>query len=391
MEPAEIRFVSDRTSLENEVNATFKFQVRLVEVNEKEVTVDFETMALENGASPGEDFIQTNGTLVFAPGDLVQEIDVDIVVDDQLEPDESFLVVLSNPVNGFLTGNKQEATGTILNDDLEFIITLPEEGYDTPHSPANPPEGMTLVWSDEFDGSSLDPANWVREIGGHGWGNEEAQSYTAEDDNAYVDEGNLLIVARENGSSYTSARLKSEDLQEFTHGRIDVRAVLPFGKALWPAIWMLGGNFNDSGIGWPRCGEIDIMELKGQQPNVVHGTAHWGKILNGGHPSSTGITYAENGTDFSQEYHVFSLDWTPDTMRWMVNCEVYRSFATTETLNHPPYNDPNEPGLYGVNPFNEPFFFILNVAVGGTFVGGYPDETTTFPQFMAVDYVRVYQ
>ena len=230
VEPAEIRFVSDRTSLENEVNATFKFQVRLVEVNEKEVTVDFETMALENGASPGEDFIQTNGTLVFAPGDLVQEIDVDIVVDDQLEPDESFLVVLSNPVNGFLTGNKQEATGTILNDDLEFIITLPEEGYDTPHSPVNPPEGMTLVWSDEFDGSALDPANWVREIGGNGWGNQEAQSYTAEDDNAYVDEGNLLIVARENGSSYTSARLKSEDLQEFTHGRIDVRAVLPFGK-----------------------------------------------------------------------------------------------------------------------------------------------------------------
>ena len=390
-ENVQIRFVSDRTSLENELNQIFFFEVRLGSSSTQEVTVDYKTVELPNGAKVGEDFEAAEGTLVFAPGETSQTIPVNIIVDDQLEANESFEVHLSDPVNGFLKDGRQVALGTIVNDDTQFLIDLPE-GYDTPITPSNPPQGMTLTWSDEFDGEDIDAANWVHELGGNGWGNQEAQTYTADEKNSYVEDGHLFIVAHEEGATgYSSARLKSENLQEFTHGRIDVRAVLPYGQALWPAIWMLGANFNDPGVGWPRCGEIDIMELKGQQPDRIHGTAHWGKIIGGGHPSSTGITFAELGTTFSDEFHVFSLEWTPDTMKWIVNDEVFRQFATNTTLEHPPYNDPNDDMFFGQNPFNLPFFFILNVAVGGTFVGGYPDESTVFPQYMAIDYVRVYQ
>ena len=391
-ENVSIRFASDRTSLENELNQVFIFEVRLGSSSTQEVTVAYKTVELPNGAKEGEDFEAAEGTLVFAPGETSQTIPVNIVVDEQLEANESFEVHLSDPVNGFLKDGRQVAIGTIVNDDTQFLIYLPE-GYDTPITPSSPPQGMTLTWSDEFDGEDIDAANWEHELGGNGWGNDEAQTYTADDKNSYVEDGHLFIVAyKEGAAGYSSARLKSENLQEFTHGRIDVRAVLPYGQALWPAIWMLGANFNDPGVSWPRCGEIDIMELKGQQPDRIHGTAHWGKIDQwGGHPASTGITFAELGTNFSDEFHVFSLDWTPDTMKWLVNDEVFRQFATNTTLEDPPYNDPNDEMFFGQNPFNLPFFFILNVAVGGTFVGGYPDETTVFPQYMAVDYVRVYQ
>ena len=164
---AEIRFVADRTLLENSFNSVFRFEVRLDAANEQEVRVDFETV--EGTAKEGEDFEPQSGTLVFAPGDLIQEIEVPIVIDEGLEADEQFTVVLSNPVHAYLLGNQQVATGTILNDDTELEIVLPTGGYDTPHSPSNPPEGMTLAWSDEFDGAGIDPANWLHELGGGGW------------------------------------------------------------------------------------------------------------------------------------------------------------------------------------------------------------------------------
>ncbi|MDG2425996.1 MAG: family 16 glycosylhydrolase [Flavobacteriales bacterium] len=370
---AEIQFVGDRTSLENTFNATFKFEVRLDASNQQEVRVDYQTV--EGTALEGDDYEPQSGTLVFAPGDLIHEISIPIVIDEALESDEQFKVVLSNPINGYLKGNIQEATGTILNDDTQLVITLPEGGYDTPHSPDVPPEGMALVWSDEFEGELVDQANWMHELGGNGWGNNELQTYTSDASNSFVEDGNLFIVSLENGGSYTSARLKSQDLQEFQYGRIDVRAVLPYGQGVWPAIWMLGGNFNQ--VGWPECGEIDIMELVGHQPNFIHGTAHWGEIIGGGHPSYGTSTYSDFPTTFSDEYHVFSLEWSADTMRWLMNGEPYH-LVTSE--NVAPYD----------TPFNSPFFFILNVAVGGNWPG-YPDESTMFPQFMAIDYVRVYQ
>ena len=372
---AEIQFVADRTSLENSFNSTFRFEVRLDAANTQEVTVDFETV--EGTAKEGEDFEAQSGTLVFAPGEIKQEINVPIVIDDGLEADEQFTVVLSNPVNGYLKGNQQVATGTILNDDTELVITLPE-GYDTPHTPSNPPEGMELVWADEFEGTEINPSNWSHELGAGGWGNNESQAYTADATNSFVEDGNLFIVALQDGAGYTSARMVSRDLQEFDHGRIDIRAVLPYGQGIWPALWMLGANHSE--VGWPECGEIDIMELLGHQPNYVHGTAHWGELIGGGHPNVGTATYSDFPTTFADEYHVFSLDWRPDTMLWLMNGEPYHMLTTEGNVAPSGYD----------TPFNDPFFFIFNIAVGGNWPG-YPDESTLFPQFMAVDYVRVYQ
>ena len=373
---AEIQFVADRTSLENTFNSTFRFKVRLDASNAQEVTVDYETV--EGTAKAGEDFEAQSGTLVFAPGDLVLDIEVPIVVDEGLEPDEQFTVVLSNPVNGFLKGNQQVATGTILNDDTELAIDLPQGGYDTPHSPENPPAGMTLVWSDEFEGTAINLDNWTHELGSGGWGNNELQSYTAESANSFVQDDNLFIVALQDGAGYTSARMITRDKQEYAFGRIDIRAVLPYGQGIWPALWMLGANFTE--VGWPECGEIDIMELLGHQPNYVHGTAHWGEIIGGGHPNLGAVTYSDFPTTFSDEYHVFSLEWNTDTMTWLMNDEPYFQLTTEDHVASSGH----------VTPFNDPFFFIFNIAVGGNWPG-YPDESTLFPQFMAVDYVRVYQ
>ena len=373
---AEIQFVADRTLLENSFNSTFRFEVRLDATYEEEVTVDFET--LEGTAKAGEDYLSQSGTLVFAPGELIQQIEVPIVVDEGLEPDEHFTIELSNPVNGYLKGNQQVATGTILNDDTELDIALPDGGYDTPHSPSNPPEGMTLVWSDEFDGTDIDLNNWTHELGAGGWGNNESQAYTADPANSFVEDGNLFIVALQDGAGYTSARMVSRDKQEFAFGRIDIRAVLPYGQGLWPALWMLGANHSQ--VGWPECGEIDIMELLGHQPNYVHGTAHWGEMIGGGHPNLGAVTYSQFPTTFAEEYHVFSLDWRPDTMTWLMNDEPYFQLTTADHVENSGYD----------TPFNDPFFFILNIAVGGNWPG-YPDESTLFPQFMAIDYVRVYQ
>ena len=373
---AEIQFVADRTSLENTFNSTFRFEVRLDASNAQEVTVDYETV--EGTAKAGEDFEAQSGTLMFAPGDLVHDIEVPIVVDEGLEPDEQFTVVLSNPVNGFLKGNQQVATGTILNDDTELAIDLPQGGYDTPHSPENPPAGMTLVWSDEFEGTAINLDNWTHELGSGGWGNNELQSYTAESANSFVQDDNLFIVALRDGAGYTSARMITRDKQEYAFGRIDIRAVLPYGQGIWPALWMLGANFTE--VGWPECGEIDIMELLGHQPNYVHGTAHWGEIIGGGHPNLGAVTYSDFPTTFSDEYHVFSLEWNTDTMTWLMNDEPYFQLTTEDHVASSGH----------VTPFNDPFFFIFNIAVGGNWPG-YPDESTLFPQFMAVDYVRVYQ
>lgn len=380
---SEIQFASDRTAPENTFNSTFDFEVRLDASNTREVTVDYKTEVFTEGldclsATPGEDFVHQEGQLVFAPGEIKKTISVDVVIDDVPESEERFNVVLSNPTNGFLQGNQQVATGSILNDDTDMTVNLPVGGYDTPHSPSSPPEGMVLVWSDEFDGIDIDEGNWTHELGAGGWGNNELQTYTDDVQNSYISDGNLVIVAMAEGGDYTSARMVTRDKQEFVFGRIDIRAVLPKGQGLWPALWMLGANHWE--VGWPECGEIDIMELLGHQPNVVHGTAHWGAMSGGGHPNLGSLKYAEGGTDFSEEYHVFSLEWSPDTMRWLVNEEPYFQLTTGQNVASSGFE----------TPFNDPFFFIFNIAVGGNWPG-YPDECTLFPQFMAVDYVRVYQ
>ena len=234
--------------------------------------------------------------------------------------------------------------------------------------------GMSLVWSDEFEGTTINSSNWTYDLGNSGWGNNEWQNYTSSPNNCSVADGFLTITARQEGGGYTSARMKSVDLQEFQFGRIDIRAKLPEGQGMWPALWMLGANFPEGG--WPQCGEIDIMELVGHQPSTVHGTAHWGSNFSVHQYTGSSVTLP-GGAKFSDAFHLFSVVWEQNSIQWYMDDQLYFSINNTQ-MNGQPY------------PFNAPFFFIMNIAVGGNWPG-YPDATTQFPQTMMVDYVRVFQ
>ena len=248
----------------------------------------------------------------------------------------------------------------------------PAGGYETPLTYP----GYTLVWSDEFDGTSLSD-DWTYEIGtgSNGWGNQELQYYREE--NASVSGGNLIIEAREEsfgGSNYTSARIISMDKQEFKYGRIDIRAAMPYGQGLWPALWMLGTNFNS--VGWPECGEIDIMEMvggvvTGGGDNVVHGTVHWD---NDGTKADFGGKRVMT-EPLANNYHVYTLQWDSTQIEWYIDDTRYHTIDITSAA---------------LSEFQEEFFFIFNVAVGG-FWPGSPNAATKFPQRMWVDYVRVFQ
>ncbi|MFZ6027829.1 MAG: carbohydrate binding domain-containing protein [Chloroflexota bacterium] len=251
------------------------------------------------------------------------------------------------------------------------------------------PSGWTLVWSDEFEGAGGSPvnqANWTHEIGGHGWGNAEWEYYTDSTENSSVDgSGNLVITAREiedgaaplecwyGDCTHTSARLVTANKFEFTYGRAEARLKVPYGQGIWPAFWTLG---NDIGtVGWPGCGEIDIMENIGREPNIVHGTIH-GPGYSGG--SGIGGAYTLESGNLADDFHVFAIEWEPEEIRWYIDGTQY----FTVTVNDIPA------GTEWV--YDHPFFLILNVAVGG-YWPGYPDASTVFPQMMTVDYVRVYQ
>ena len=248
-------------------------------------------------------------------------------------------------------------------------IIIPTKGYTSPIERV----GMQLVWRDEFDGSEMNKDFWSHETGGHGWGNNELQFY--QESNAIVQDGHLIVQARKessNGRSYTSSRIISKGKAEFQYGRLDVRASLPKGQGIWPAIWMLGNDI--STVDWPACGEIDIMEMIGGagRENTVHGTIHWqqeGKhTYLGGKSTLTEHTY-------SDEFHVFSILWTKDSITWFVDDKEY--FTT-------PITSPE------MLEFHHKFYILFNVAVGGNWPGS-PDEQTTFPQSMIVDYVRLYK
>jgi beta-glucanase (GH16 family) len=231
-----------------------------------------------------------------------------------------------------------------------------------------------LIWSDEFDGNALDQTKWGYDTGGSGWGNNELEYYTNTTENAFVTGGNLTIQAKlqsQGGRSYTSARLLTKGKQSFNFGRVDVRAKLPQGKGIWPAIWMLGADIDQNN--WPVCGEIDIMELRGQEPNKILSTMHFGNSTADHRMRGTEKTLTSG--NFSDAFHLFSVVRSKDQMRFFLDGQLYYTFSSGDAT---PY------------PFNNPFFMVLNVAVGGDFLGS-PDGTTTFPQQMQVDYVRYYQ
>lgn len=358
--------ISGVSLLEGGAGQFFSFRVSASEKSERGMAVDFKTEQLTAG--DGTDFVGASGTLEIPAGLQEGSIEVEILGDTLKEMDERFKVILSNPVNASILNG--EGLGTIRNDDTFAFI--PEDGYVTSESYL----GYGLVWQDEFNGPALNTSDWTHETGAGGWGNQELQYYTDRPDNAYLEDGRLVIEAKKesySGSPYTSARLITQNKQLFQYGRVDIRAILPEGQGIWPALWMLGANI--SSIGWPACGEIDIMELIGHQPSTVHGTAHWGP-QGQGYSNHIGGSYSLDGEKYSERYHVFSIVWEKDNIKWYVD---ENEFFRLSRAN-----------VNGAYPFNAEFFFIFNIAVGGQWPG-YPDESTTFPQRMYVDYIRVFQ
>jgi beta-glucanase (GH16 family) len=238
-------------------------------------------------------------------------------------------------------------------------------------------DGWKLVWSDEFDGparSAPDATKWTYDVGATGWGNRELENYTRSLDNASLDgNGNLVIQALKTESGYTSARLKTQGLYTMTYGKIEARLKIPYGQGIWPAFWLLGENSRRGG--WPRCGEIDVMENIGKEPATVHATVH-GPGYSGG--SGIGKPYALTGGRFADDFHIYTVVWNRDSLEFFVDGNSYHKMG--------PSSIPS--GSEWV--FDHPFFIILNVAVGGGWPGN-PDDATKFPQRMLVDYVRVYQ
>ncbi len=231
-------------------------------------------------------------------------------------------------------------------------------------------EYNNLVWADEFETDGTpDAANWSYDLGAGGWGNGEVQTYTNSAENVSVSDGTLKITAKADGDAYTSARIKTQGLQEFMYGRIEVRAKLPQGGGTWPAIWMLGANFEMAG--WPACGELDIMEAVGNNPGYVQCAVHT--------PSSYGNTQNMASTtvaNASSEFHVYSMNWSADQISFLIDEEIYYTYAP-ENKNTDTW------------PFDAKQFIILNVAMGGN-LGGEIDPAFT-ESAMEVDYVRVYQ
>jgi len=233
----------------------------------------------------------------------------------------------------------------------------------------------TITMQDEFDQDGAPNSSiWTYDIGGNGWGNNELQYYTDRSQNVAVQNGYLIITAEKENfeeASYTSARILSKGLFEQAYGRFEARIKLPWGQGIWPAFWLLGGDIDTNN--WPNCGEIDIMEYRGQNPTTVLGTVH-GPGYSGG--ESISKSYSLTNDRFDTGFHVFGIEWTPDYINYYVDDVLYNQITPEDVT--------------GEWVFNKPFFIIINLAVGGSFVGS-PNAETVFPQTMLVDYVRVYQ
>ena len=245
-------------------------------------------------------------------------------------------------------------------------------------------EGYTLVWHDEFDGDTLNSADWNREVRRAGWTNNELQAYTGSDANIFIRDGVLVLKAirhvDENGRvTYTSGKVQTQDKHDFLYGKIVVRARVPQGRGLWPAIWMMPTRESYYGS-WPKCGEIDIMEILGHQTHITYGTIHFGEP----HAQRQGSYSLRGGATFSDDFHEFSVEWEPGEFRFYVDGVHY--YTTGDWYSISAGNERPYPA-----PFDQTFFIQLNLAVGGTWPGD-PDENTDFDKAeFEIDYVRVYQ
>ena len=340
----EFLFGSELLVSEDDPDLKVSIPVYLSQESGNTVILDFETV--DSTAVAGKDYVAiTSGNLTFKPGDLAKQIPVTLIPNAAGTKDVYFKIKFSNPVNGDLTNS----TMTIKIINVEYA---------------------TLVWNEEFDAGSLNTGLWNYNTGSGGWGNNELQNYTNAIENVHIDSGYLHITAlNPYGSTYTSGRINTQGKREFKYFRADIRAKLPEGQGIWPAIWMLGANF--SSVGWPNCGEIDIMELLGHQPSIVHGAIHWNYY---GHLSRTS-SYTIDNDKFSSGFHIFSVIWTPYKMIWLVDNQQFFFLNRSEIPEFP---------------FDLNQFFVMNVAIGGNWPGS-PDATTLFPQHMIVDYIKVYQ
>jgi beta-glucanase (GH16 family) len=251
--------------------------------------------------------------------------------------------------------------------------------------------GWTLVWSDEFDGpdgSAVDSTKWTHDVGGTGWGNQELEYYTDGTQNAVVEGGNLVITATTDGASaytcsyassgtcqYTSARLKTEGLFSQQYGRFEARIQIPEGQGLWQAFWMLGSDIATNA--WPMCGEIDVMENIGSQPSINNGSMHMPAAGSTSDSDLTGTYTLPGGANLGDAFHTYAIDRSASAVNFYVDDNLYETQTPSSATNR-------------TWEFDKPFFILLNVAVGGQWPGS-PDSTTTFPQTMKVDWVRVYQ
>lgn len=249
--------------------------------------------------------------------------------------------------------------------EVEPVQTLPDRDYE-------------LVWNDEFNsdsGTLVDPTKWANDLGNgqNGWGNNELQSYTNKAKNISHDgKGNLVINAiKDAGGNYTSARIKTEGIFTPMFGRIEARIKTPTGAGIWPAFWMLGSNINE--VSWPQCGEIDILEQNGKYSNITHSSLH-GPGYSGGQPITA--AYGIKNARFDTDFYLYAVEWGEDYVDFFVNDYLFKRITPADA-----------PGEWV---YNQPFFLILNVAVGGNFVGP-PNENTPFPGSMHIDYVRVYK
>lgn len=345
---------------------TYRFTINVTPTCSKPITVNYKTV--DATAVAGKDYTALTGKLTIPANTLSAYVDVTVLKDSLRQEDQTFTLELSAPTNASISGTGK-ATGTIQN----YGTYLPVDN--TGYAGATSYPGMTLAWSDEFTANYINTNNWSYDTGGSGWGNNELEYYTNSNKNAYTTGGYLVIEARKETmgtNNYTSARMISKDKKTFTYGRIDFRAKLPKGQGVWPALWMLGNNIGTTP--WPACGEIDIMELLGHEPQKTYGTIHWGAA--GGGSTHIGGNYSLSSLTFNDKFHLFSLKWEADKMTFLID-DV-------------PFFTANKSQVNGNYPFDKPFFFIMNVAVGGNWPGN-PDATTVFPQRMIVDYVRVFQ
>lgn len=345
---------------ETNVKVTFT----LSEVTSNDVSFTYST--LDGTAKAGVDYVQaSNNSVSISAGEISKTIELLILSNNYFEFNKTFQIELSDIKNATSLSNK--LTITILNDD-SYVPQVVSDGYITP----NTYPGMQLVWSDEFSDNQLNSQWWNYEKGASGWGNNELENYTDSKDNVFLENGSLIIKAikADGANTYTSGRITTKGKKEFTYGRIDIRAKLPKGKGIWPALWMLGANIDQ--VSWPSCGEIDIMEFLGHNLSTVYGTVHYNV---GGHQSKGSKYILPANDSFCDKYHIYTIIWQADYMEWYVDYHKYFQVKA---------------GDISFSAFQLKQFFIFNVAVGGSWPGN-PDDTTIFPQSMTVDYIRVFQ